>query len=48
MLMTGADDLHLLEFHLVGLGVEFVVHELAALRDECAAVAARLARAPAR
>jgi predicted DNA-binding transcriptional regulator YafY len=48
MLTTGADDLHVLVFHLVALGVEFVVHEPVALRDECAAVGARLSAAASR
>ena len=45
MLVTGADDLHVLVFHLVALDVEFVVHEPAALREECAAVGRRLTAA---
>ena len=48
MLTTGADDLHVLVFHLAALGVDFVVHEPAALRDEVAAVARRLTAAAAR
>lgn len=44
-LVTGGDDLHFLVFHLVGLGVDFVVHEPAALRDELAVAARRLAAA---
>ena len=47
MLTTGADDLQVLVSHVVALGVEFVGHEPAASRDECAAVARRLAAAAA-
>ena len=47
MLTTGADDLDLLVFHLVGLGVDFVVHEPAALRDEIGRVGRRLVAAAA-
>ena len=48
MLTTGADDLHVIVFHLAGLGVDFVVREPAALRDEVAAVARRLTAAATR
>lgn len=47
MFTTGGDDLHLLVFHLIAIGVDFVVHEPEALRAECAAVAARLLGASA-
>ncbi len=48
MLVTGADDLQLLVFHLAGLGVDFVVHEPTALRDEIGRVGRLLVAAAAR
>jgi predicted DNA-binding transcriptional regulator YafY len=45
MLTTGGDDLDLIVFHLLTLGVDFVVHEPPALRDHITAVRARLAGA---
>jgi predicted DNA-binding transcriptional regulator YafY len=48
MLTTGADHLDVLVFHLAALGVDFVVHEPDALRDEVAAIARRLTAAAAR
>lgn len=48
MLITGADDVHVLVFHLVGLGVDFVVHAPPALRDEVARVGRLLTTAAGR
>ena len=48
MLTTGADDLAVLVFHLVALGVDFVVHEPAALRDEVGRIGRLLVDAAAR
>jgi predicted DNA-binding transcriptional regulator YafY len=48
MLTTGADQLDVLVFHLAALGVDFVVHEPDALRDEVAAIARRLTAAAGR
>jgi predicted DNA-binding transcriptional regulator YafY len=45
MLTTGADDLDAIVFHLLAIGVEFVVHEPPALRRHVAAAARRLAAA---
>jgi predicted DNA-binding transcriptional regulator YafY len=45
MLTTGGDDLDLIVFHLLALGVDFVVHEPPALRDHLARVTRRLAAA---
>ena len=48
MLTTGADDLDLLAFHLLSLGVDFRVLETDALREHLATAAERLANAVAR
>jgi predicted DNA-binding transcriptional regulator YafY len=48
MLSTGADDLPVLVFHLVALGVDFVVHEPPELQAEVTAAARRLSTAAAR
>jgi hypothetical protein len=48
MLTTGGDDLNVLVFHLVTLGVDFVVHEPAALREACAVVGRRRSGASGR
>jgi predicted DNA-binding transcriptional regulator YafY len=45
MLTTGGDDLDVIVFHLLTLGVDFVVHEPPALRDHIALVSRRLAAA---
>ena len=45
MLTTGADSLDLLTHHLLRLGVDFRIHETAALRAHVAAAARRLAAA---
>lgn len=45
MFVTGADDVHVLVFHLAALTVDFIVHEPHELRAACAEVARRLARA---
>jgi predicted DNA-binding transcriptional regulator YafY len=48
MLTTGADDLRVIVFHVLGLGVDFTVHDPPSLRDELAALGARLTAAAAR
>jgi predicted DNA-binding transcriptional regulator YafY len=45
MLTTGGDDLDLILFHLLSLGVDLVIHEPPALRDHAAVAARRLATA---
>jgi predicted DNA-binding transcriptional regulator YafY len=45
MLTTGGDDLDVIVFHLLTLGIDFVVHEPPALREHIAVVARRLAAA---
>ena len=45
LLTTGADELSALVGHLLGLGVDFVVHDPPALREACAVLARRLAAA---
>jgi predicted DNA-binding transcriptional regulator YafY len=45
MLTTGGDDLDVIVFHLLALGVDFIVHEPAALGDHIAVVSRRLAAA---